>query len=300
VKQLSHKCRYINTRFWSDPWVVDELDPLQRYFFLYLITNEHTNIAGIYELSLTTMANETGLTKEQVREFLGIFESAGKVRRIDGWIMLRNFARHQRGWSDNVARGEQRIVHELPEEIRIALEAEEVGASARDDVEAPARGRLYPARSRPQPARGRSNNSDSDSDSDSNSLQRRRDPPADPAPSAAVAAKSEDRHVYHLIEQAFASQWTKGEFDYRREGRHIGSLEKKVMARSPPEEFAKAVLVTFWRLIHGTDKFWRGQPFLPSVLNSGGIWPRVLKELENMKAETLDSATQKLIGELWK
>ena len=111
-----------------------------------------------------------------------------------------------------------------------------------------------------------------------------------------------NRPIYHLIESAFLSQAPQigelVEFNFKREGPHIKELEKKALARDGPEEFTKTVIVVFWRLIHSDDQFWKHQPFLPSVLNSGGIWPRVLKEMENHQEEQLDDRLQEIIGGL--
>lgn len=104
-----------------------------------------------------------------------------------------------------------------------------------------------------------------------------------------------DRHVYHLFEQSFLSKNT--DFDFKREGKHLQQLEQKALARDSPTEFAKRVLVTFWRMTHGGDKFYSKQPFLPSALNSGGIWPRVLKQMENESAaDDLDDEIARVFG----
>jgi len=117
-------------------------------------------------------------------------------------------------------------------------------------------------------------------------------------PKTAVA----NRPIYHIIESAFLSQAPQFdshvEFDFKREGPHIKELETKALARDRPEEFAKSFIVVYWRLIHSDDQFWKHQPFLPSVLNSGGIWPRVLKEMENHREEQLDDRLQEIIGGL--
>lgn len=86
------KNRFINTKFWSDNFIV-ELNPLDRYLFLYFLTNEHTNICGIYELPLKRMADETGIEKEMLLKMLKRLK--GKVEYIDGWIYLKNFTKHQ-------------------------------------------------------------------------------------------------------------------------------------------------------------------------------------------------------------
>lgn len=87
------KQRMVSTKFWSDNWVVDELNPLDRYLFLYLLTNEHTNVGGIYEMSLRTMSNETGLEKEELLRMLKRLES--RVIFESGWVVFRKAIQHQ-------------------------------------------------------------------------------------------------------------------------------------------------------------------------------------------------------------
>ena len=43
--------RQVHTQFWSDPKVLDDMTPEDRYFMLYLMTNPHTNACGCYEIS---------------------------------------------------------------------------------------------------------------------------------------------------------------------------------------------------------------------------------------------------------
>ena len=98
--------------------------------------------------------------------------------------------------------------------------------------------------------------------------------------SAEPAPQKEDRSVYHLIETAFLSK--NQDFNYGREGRHLVELEKKALARQDPEGFIKKVICVFWELTHSNDKLFKDQPFLPSILNSSGLWPRVMKRIEQM------------------
>lgn len=109
------KQRYINTKFWSDNWII-ELDPIERYLFLYFLTNEHTNIAGIYELPLRTMAFETGIEKEMLVKMLPRFE--GKVYYFDGWIYVKNFQKHQSSTSKTVITGIEVEMSKIPLEIK--------------------------------------------------------------------------------------------------------------------------------------------------------------------------------------
>jgi hypothetical protein len=53
------------------------------------------------------------------------------------------------------------------------------------------------------------------------------------------------------------------------------------------------VCAAFWRLKSGNDKFWSGQPFLPSTLNASGIWDRVL---ESMRRDEMPEEVRAIIA----
>ena len=92
--------------------------------------------------------------------------------------------------------------------------------------------------------------------------------------------KAATRKLYHAIESAFLSKSEDQDFAFAREGPHIISLEKKCGARPSPEEFTSQIIEVFWDLVSGDDPWWLKKPFLPSILDSAGIWPMVLKEWE--------------------
>lgn len=106
------KKRYFDTKFWSDSWVVDKLNPLDRYLFFYLTTNDKTNIAGVYELPLRTMANELGLDKEEVTRMLKRLEP--KVHYADGWVVLVNAIKHQNYHNSKIKEGIRRELCNAP------------------------------------------------------------------------------------------------------------------------------------------------------------------------------------------
>ena len=62
--------RNIQMSFWTDSKIIDDFTPDERYFYLYLMTNPHTNLAGCYEISTKHMADETGYTREKVDKLL--------------------------------------------------------------------------------------------------------------------------------------------------------------------------------------------------------------------------------------
>lgn len=73
--------RNIQMSFWTDSKVVDDFTPEDRYFYLYLMTNPHTNLAGCYEISLKQASDETGYTKDVIENLLERFESIHNVIR---------------------------------------------------------------------------------------------------------------------------------------------------------------------------------------------------------------------------
>jgi hypothetical protein len=78
------KFRSIQTSFWSDSKIVDDFTPEDRYFYLYLLTNEKSNQLGCYELSKKQMCSDTGYDKETIEKLLN------KCKYIDEIIIFDN------------------------------------------------------------------------------------------------------------------------------------------------------------------------------------------------------------------
>lgn len=111
------KNRYINTKFWNDGYV-SELNPNEKLLFLYLLTNPTTNISGVYELPVKNIVLDTGLGEETVRNILSRFGVDDKVLYIDGWIVIRNFLKHQKQESPTVRKGIEKELKLIPEYIQ--------------------------------------------------------------------------------------------------------------------------------------------------------------------------------------
>lgn len=73
--------RSVQMSFWTDAKVVDDFTPEDRYFYLYLMTNPHTNLAGCYEVSIKQVSDETGYSKETVYKLLDRMEKVHDVIR---------------------------------------------------------------------------------------------------------------------------------------------------------------------------------------------------------------------------
>jgi hypothetical protein len=71
--------RKISVTFWSDSFV-GELTPEQKYFYLYLMTNDKTTQCGIYETSIRKICFDTGYNSETIQKLLSFFEEKNKIR----------------------------------------------------------------------------------------------------------------------------------------------------------------------------------------------------------------------------
>lgn len=92
----------------------------------------------------------------------------------------------------------------------------------------------------------------------------------------------EDQELYHAMKESFLSKVTGGAFsNWPKESKGLKRLLRysRTFAIDNRSEWSQALLESFWRLIDGRDRFWSNQPFLPSVLASDGIFPRVHKEM---------------------
>lgn len=116
------KNRLINTRFWDDPFIA-ELDPTEKLLFLYAITNPLTDLCGAYEITLKRIAMDTGIDRDMIVKIFDRFRQADKVRYENGWVIIKNFAKHQRK-NPSIEKGIERSLSECPEWVRNRLWAD--------------------------------------------------------------------------------------------------------------------------------------------------------------------------------
>lgn len=109
------KTRMIHSKFWSDGWI-RKINPLDRYLFFYFLSNEHTNICGIYELPIETMAFESGIDKEELLNSM-LPRLQPKVFYCDGWVIIPNFAKHQASEHPKVQKGVELALGTIPSHI---------------------------------------------------------------------------------------------------------------------------------------------------------------------------------------
>jgi hypothetical protein len=111
--------RYINTAIWDDDWFV-ELDALEQHLFIYFLTNSYSNIAGIYQIPLRKIAFESGMDQEKVKKILGRFDNDGKVFYEQGWLVMKNWQKHQM-LNPNQTQAVVSTINALPDWLKLML-----------------------------------------------------------------------------------------------------------------------------------------------------------------------------------
>lgn len=94
--------RTIQLSFWTDSKVIDEFTPEDKYFYLYLMTNPHTNMCGCYELSTKAASDDTGYTKDTIERLIDRFVKIHKVicySKETKEVLIVNWSRYN--WTES-------------------------------------------------------------------------------------------------------------------------------------------------------------------------------------------------------
>lgn len=110
------KLRSINTIIWSDPWF-ELLEPSAKLLFIYLVTNEKTNMLGVYEISIRKVSFETGIKQSEIERYLKEFELSKKIKYAENRVLLLNFLKHQ-NYNFNMMKSAIRTYKNLPLSLR--------------------------------------------------------------------------------------------------------------------------------------------------------------------------------------
>ena len=90
--------RAVSMNFWTDSKVADDFTPEDKYFYLYLLTNPHTNLCGCYEISMKQVVAEIGYSMDTVEKLIIRFEEFHDVIRyskVSKEILLLNWHKYQ-------------------------------------------------------------------------------------------------------------------------------------------------------------------------------------------------------------
>ena len=86
--------RGFQTELWTDPFI-QGVPPEAKLLFIYLWTNKHCNQAGLYEITLKTIAFDTGLPQESLPALLKQLEPKVVWYPEQNLIWVKNFLKRQ-------------------------------------------------------------------------------------------------------------------------------------------------------------------------------------------------------------
>ncbi|MCL7748810.1 DnaD domain-containing protein [Halalkalibacter alkaliphilus] len=94
------KFRMIQTGFWNDPKVMEEMTPEDKFFFMYLLTNPQVTQNGIYRITKKQVAFETGFSVETVQLLFERFLNQHELIRYNAEtreLAIKNWGKHNLG-----------------------------------------------------------------------------------------------------------------------------------------------------------------------------------------------------------
>ena len=116
---MASTMRSLDTRFWSDVWV-RKLNALDRYMFLYFLTNQHSTWCGVYEIDLSMVAFESGIDEYDLKKVI-LPRLSPKILYVDGWIYIANFEKYHANRSEKTKKGIDVAWEAVPERIRLKI-----------------------------------------------------------------------------------------------------------------------------------------------------------------------------------
>jgi DnaD/phage-associated family protein len=106
--------RQIHTQIWRDNWFLD-LEPDEKLLFIYLFSNDNSNLAGLYELHERIVALETGLDIKRINEIVSKLEGDGKIFYRDGVVWIVNMQKYHSNAGEKVRRSIGIIIDGIPD-----------------------------------------------------------------------------------------------------------------------------------------------------------------------------------------
>lgn len=109
------KQRIVKDEIWNDDWFY-QLPHSHKLVWLFLLTNDRNNVAGLYKLNYEWASKMLGVKKDTFDSILEDFEGSSKVVLVKGYIQLVNSFKHQ-SRSPKITAGIKRILADVPKEV---------------------------------------------------------------------------------------------------------------------------------------------------------------------------------------
>ncbi len=116
-----------------------------------------------------------------------------------------------------------------------------------------------------------------------------------------VKSKPKTDELFKPIKESFLSKNDNQFTDWKKETMGIKGLIKKARARDKerPDIFIQGVIEKFYKMSTNGNEFWKSQPFLPSRLNSAGIFDSVLKQFQDSRPKGSDDIKYEIVEGLF-
>lgn len=108
--------RILHTKFWKDDYI-SSLDLKGKLLFNYLLTNEHNNLIGVYELPDNYISLETGISIKDLRLLKNKFQKDGKFVFFKSWIRIIHHDVYNSFKGKTVEIGKSKELSYVPKEI---------------------------------------------------------------------------------------------------------------------------------------------------------------------------------------
>ena len=112
--------RNVSLSFWEDIKIVDDFTPEDRYFYLYLLTNPHTNLLGCYQVSFKQMINETGYNKDTIEKLINRMSQEHEVIEFDfktNEIFIKNWYKYNWTKSEKLLKNVEKLSQYIKSDI---------------------------------------------------------------------------------------------------------------------------------------------------------------------------------------
>jgi len=98
---------------WADTWF-EGLNPTEKLLWVYLLTNPHTNMLGIYQISIKRIKFDCGINDETLSKALKRFRNDKKAFFLfEEWMFLPNWMKNQ-SMNTNMVKSARKIYTCLP------------------------------------------------------------------------------------------------------------------------------------------------------------------------------------------
>jgi len=110
----------LSTKIWTDEWFL-ELDSREKLFWIYLLTNDRLNVAGVYEFSAKLASFTTGLAMEDIQQFVLKFQEDHKICLSGKFIAVLKYPVYRdydKPGNRNIRKAMDSCIQKLPESVK--------------------------------------------------------------------------------------------------------------------------------------------------------------------------------------